>query len=54
MTLVAEGVETNAQLDFLRLHGCEAYQGWLFAKAMEADDLTARLQTDPLVADRPR
>lgn len=54
MTLVAEGVETNAQLDFLRLHGCEVYQGWLFAKAMEADDLTARLQTDPLVADRPR
>lgn len=44
MTLVAEGVETNAQLDFLRSHGCEVYQGWLFAKAIEANDLTARLQ----------
>ena len=43
MTLVAEGVETEAQLGFLRQHGCEAYQGWLFAKAMPAPELTARL-----------
>lgn len=40
MTLVAEGVESDAQLAFLRQYGCEAYQGWLFAKAMEADALT--------------
>jgi EAL domain-containing protein (putative c-di-GMP-specific phosphodiesterase class I) len=43
--LVAEGVETQAQLDFLRLHGCETYQGWLFAKAMPADQLGQLMQT---------
>jgi EAL domain-containing protein (putative c-di-GMP-specific phosphodiesterase class I) len=43
LTLVAEGVETDAQLAFLRQYGCEVYQGWLFAKAMEASQLTASL-----------
>jgi len=31
---VAEGVETNAQLDFLRLHRCTDVQGFLFGKAV--------------------
>jgi EAL domain-containing protein (putative c-di-GMP-specific phosphodiesterase class I) len=44
LTLVAEGVETDAQLAFLRQYGCEVYQGWLFAKAMAADELTHRLR----------
>jgi len=43
MTLIAEGVETDAQLGFLRQYGCETYQGWLFAKAMTAATLTERL-----------
>jgi diguanylate cyclase (GGDEF)-like protein/PAS domain S-box-containing protein len=43
--LVAEGVENEAQLDFLRVHGCETYQGWLFAKAMPAEELENRLKT---------
>lgn len=42
MTLVAEGVETEAQLDFLRQYNCEVYQGWLFGKAMRAEELTER------------
>jgi len=45
MSLVAEGVESDAQLAFLREYGCEAYQGWLFAKAMEADDLSALMHS---------
>ena len=44
MTLVAEGVETEAQLAFLYQNNCEIYQGWLFAKAMEAGDLTELLR----------
>ena len=47
MTLVAEGVETDAQLAFLRQYGCEVYQGWLFAKAMPADELTELLRASP-------
>ncbi|MBL35739.1 MAG: diguanylate cyclase [Oceanospirillaceae bacterium] len=35
---VAEGVEDNAQLNFLREHGCDTYQGWLFSPAVAADD----------------
>lgn len=43
MTLIAEGVETDAQLAFLRQYGCETYQGWLFSKAMDAAPLSERL-----------
>ena len=36
LSVVAEGVETEAQRSFLASHGCEVYQGWLFARAMPA------------------
>lgn len=32
--VIAEGVETQAQLDFLAASGCENYQGYLFGKPM--------------------
>jgi EAL domain-containing protein (putative c-di-GMP-specific phosphodiesterase class I) len=32
LTTVAEGVETAAQADFLRVHGCELGQGYFFAE----------------------
>jgi EAL domain-containing protein (putative c-di-GMP-specific phosphodiesterase class I) len=32
LDIVAEGVETEAQRDFLVLHGCPSGQGWLFGR----------------------
>jgi EAL domain-containing protein (putative c-di-GMP-specific phosphodiesterase class I) len=42
-TVVAEGVETDGQMAFLRRYGCEQGQGFLFARPMSATDFTALL-----------
>ncbi|WPB56028.1 EAL domain-containing protein [Xylophilus sp. GOD-11R] len=34
LDIVAEGVETHGQLDFLRQHGCRAFQGYLFGRPL--------------------
>jgi diguanylate cyclase (GGDEF)-like protein/PAS domain S-box-containing protein len=41
LRVLAEGVETPAQRDFLFEHGCEAYQGYLCARPLPAADLAA-------------
>ncbi len=46
MKVVAEGVETAAQLDFLREHGCEEYQGYYFSKPVPASIVEKLLQED--------
>jgi EAL domain-containing protein (putative c-di-GMP-specific phosphodiesterase class I) len=43
MRVLAEGVETTGQLDFLRRHGCNEYQGYLFARPQAADAVVALL-----------
>jgi diguanylate cyclase (GGDEF)-like protein len=40
MTVVAEGVETEYQVDWLSSHGCHYAQGWYFAKALPLDEFT--------------
>ena len=49
---VAEGIETQAQLEFLRNLGCDSGQGYLFSKAVTAEEL-ARLVREPPEALRP-
>ena len=34
LTVIAEGVETKAQRDFLAHHGCHFYQGYLFSRPL--------------------
>lgn len=36
LTVVAEGVEKREQLDFLRAHGCNRAQGYLFSRPVDA------------------
>lgn len=50
--VVAEGVETEAQLAMLRQLGCVNMQGFLFARSMPAEDLLTLLDTGALVALR--
>jgi diguanylate cyclase (GGDEF)-like protein/PAS domain S-box-containing protein len=40
-TTIAEGVETQEQLDYLRLHGCEKVQGYFFSRPLLADEFEA-------------
>jgi EAL domain-containing protein (putative c-di-GMP-specific phosphodiesterase class I) len=42
LVVIAEGVETEAQRDFLASLGCHHYQGYLFGRPMPVSELEAR------------
>ena len=44
LNVIAEGVETEAQLAFLKQHGCMAYQGYLFSKPVPVEEYEALLK----------
>ena len=45
LQVVAEGVETQAQLEFLRSEGCDQVQGYLLARPMSGSQLPGWLET---------
>ncbi|MBO9541221.1 EAL domain-containing protein [bacterium] len=44
MKVIAEGVETRAQLDFLRERRCDGYQGYYFSRPVPAEEFGALLR----------
>ncbi|MFH1035794.1 MAG: PAS domain S-box protein [Pseudomonadota bacterium] len=47
LQVVAEGVETKEQLDFLRANGCDEYQGYFFSRPLAPEDFLALLSGSP-------
>ena len=44
LNVIAEGVETEDQREFLELRGCHAFQGYLFSKPVPLDEFERLLK----------
>lgn len=44
LDIIAEGVETQEQKEFLTANGCEQIQGYLYGRPMRAEDMDQRLR----------
>jgi EAL domain-containing protein (putative c-di-GMP-specific phosphodiesterase class I) len=49
--VIAEGVESDAQLEYLRNHGCDIAQGYLYARPEAPDDLVTWLSKHQRVSE---
>lgn len=48
LTVVAQGVETRDQVEFLRSHACDELQGFYFTKPVPADQATRLIESQSL------
>jgi diguanylate cyclase (GGDEF)-like protein/PAS domain S-box-containing protein len=46
LKVIAEGVENEAQMSFLRAHECDEIQGYYFCKPLAADEVADKLRAD--------
>jgi diguanylate cyclase (GGDEF)-like protein/PAS domain S-box-containing protein len=47
LKVIAEGVENEAQMSFLRAHQCDEIQGYYFSKPLSVDKVAAKLRGAP-------
>ena len=48
LAVIAEGVETQEQRDYLEREGCHAYQGYFFSRPLPIDAFEALVTTDAI------
>jgi diguanylate cyclase (GGDEF)-like protein len=53
MQVIAEGVETRAQMAYLRRNRCDEIQGFHFSRALPADELARLVQDNRAQPDQP-
>jgi EAL domain-containing protein (putative c-di-GMP-specific phosphodiesterase class I) len=52
LSVVAEGVETEQQRDFLSYAGCDTFQGYLYSPAVEVHEFERQVR-DAMLTHRP-
>jgi diguanylate cyclase (GGDEF)-like protein/PAS domain S-box-containing protein len=53
MQVIAEGVETRAQIAFLRRQRCDQIQGFYFSRALPSEELSLLVQKNRIEPDEP-
>jgi EAL domain-containing protein (putative c-di-GMP-specific phosphodiesterase class I) len=46
LEVIAEGVENEAQMSFLRAHQCDEIQGYYFSKPLAVDKIADKLRSN--------
>lgn len=54
LRVLAEGVETQDQIDYLLTQYCDMFQGFLFGKPLPPDEFSTLLENHPLFAQKSR